>query len=1232
MIRIISFFIFFGTFYSHSQGLSTDYGNYIPCSGPIAFYTFDFTATGSNTITQSGINIVNADNQCCSLPTNNGCLFFNVIVDPGATGVNFTQTGAGGSVVIYYDNCATQFGANVPICLNPANAYTDSVTGDQYHRFMFCRTGQTAYSFTFTQIIPSFPPDVGVTEGCTIPLSVQGLDPATITWTSIAPGATGAWDSLLNCTSGCLDVVVTPTTGSPPSVSYQVCGNLSGACNGQQYCDTVTVTIYPDLFAYAGPDMAFCLGSLVSLTSTGTAIGGTPAFTYTWNGISGNGIGFSYSTVSASSTATVDVTQAGVYVLVITDLNGCAAASDTMEVFEYVTDIETYIPSGNVSVCYDPTPTITISGYVTETETGEWSSSNGGTFGTVSITSPGAVAGVGPAVSTTWTPIPGTTGVVTLTLTPTNNAGCPITPATVDITLTDFTSTLSLDPTDVSCFGFSDGEVDVTVTDINGCTIASTITLTEPPALTEATTAFIYPSGENISCFGFNDGSIDLTNTGGSPAYSYAWTTLDGSGLAPAGEDQTGLTAGTYDVTVTDINGCIITSQITLIEPTPLVTSLTPSIYAGGWNTTGCDNDGSIDLLINGGVGGYIFDWSNDGTGDFDDLEDINSLFPGWYYLSSADINGCLIQDSIQLLAPPLLNTSISVTSNYNGEDVSCQGASDGSVEVVALDGTPGYTYEWMDASGTVISNINDPSGIPAGWYYVLTTDQNGCSANDSIEVVDAPPLISDILVSTDYNGQDISCFGASDGGIDFIIFGGTPAYTIVWLDGSNNFIGNTEDLNGLAAGFYSVIVQDANGCIVDTNITLFEPPILDGVTDILSDYNGQDISCFQYSDGSVDVTSSGGTPGYTYEWLDVNGTNIGNTPQVDNLPSGDYIVNVTDVNGCTIQRNITLTEPPLLDVSIDLLTDYFGLPVSCAFQEDGSIQAIITGGTPGHVYSWNTNPVQNTGIISNLGEGSYTVTVTDINGCVDSATVILDAHPIPIPNPDAPIEVCHGIEVVFNSNAGANESCIWTFDNSMVVNSCGPNVFSLQEVGCYDAHLVITNQFGCMDSISITDYICIRPHPVAGFYTNSEVYSIFDSDVNITNTSSGAVDYYWDFGDGETSEGENPYHQFPFGQPGYYEILLIATSQYGCQDSATKTIEIREELLIYVPNTFTPDGDQYNNTFKPVIGIGVSPEGYVFETYNRWGELIFVSHDPAGAWDGTYFGKYCQDGTLLGS
>ena len=102
---------------------------------------------------------------------------------------------------------------------------------------------------------------------------------------------------------------------------------------------------------------------------------------------------------------------------------------------------------------------------------------------------------------------------------------------------------------------------------------------------------------------------------------------------------------------------------------------------------------------MNGGVGGYLFDWDNDGTGDFDDLEDINNLFPGWYYLDIIDGNNCAISDSILLTAPSVLNVATSVVTNYNGEDVSCQGASDGGIEVVALDGTPGYTYEWNDGS-----------------------------------------------------------------------------------------------------------------------------------------------------------------------------------------------------------------------------------------------------------------------------------------------------------------------------------------------------------------------------------------------------------------------------------------------------------------------------------------------------------------------------------------------------
>jgi len=423
-----------------SQAMSTDYGNFSPCSGSIALYEFDFTDTVTNVLTQANVNIANSDNQCCGLPTNNGCLFFDVIIDPGATGVSFSQTGAGGSVQIYYENCSSIFGANEDICLDPLNEYIDPITGQAYHRFMFCRTGQTTYDFTFTQILPTFPNDIGVTEGCFIELNVQDLDPATVVWTSVAPGNVGDWDHLLNCNSGCLDVIVTPIPGSsPPSISYAVCGSLPGSCNTQTYCDTVTVTIYPDLFADAGPDVAFCEGSFVPVTSVGTAIGGAPPYTYDWTGFSGAGVGFNYNVVSASSNESVDFNLPGAYELIITDVNGCAVAVDTVEVYTFATQIESIINTAPLSVCIDPTPTISLEGYVTETFTGDWSSSNGGTFSSVGIDGT-ATAPANTPQTITWTPNIGTTGIVTLTLTPTNNAGCPITPATIDISFTQFTS------------------------------------------------------------------------------------------------------------------------------------------------------------------------------------------------------------------------------------------------------------------------------------------------------------------------------------------------------------------------------------------------------------------------------------------------------------------------------------------------------------------------------------------------------------------------------------------------------------------------------------------------------------------------------------------------------------------------------------------------------------------------------------------------------------------------
>lgn len=643
---------------------------------------------------------------------------------------------------------------------------------------------------------------------------------------------------------------------------------------------------------------------------------------------------------------------------------------------------------------------------------------------------------------------------------------------------------------------------------------------------------------------------------------------------------------------------------------------------------TGCVNDGTIDLTVTGGTAVYTFDWDNDGTGDFNDLEDLANLFPGWYVVDIIDLNGCAISDSIELTAPSALTTLTSVTTDYNGEDVSCQGASDGGVDVIALDGTPTYLYEWTDVSGNVLSTTSFINDIPAGYYYVLITDQNNCTAYDSIELVDAPPLNSTIVVSSNYNGQDISCFGLSDGSIDFNVIGGTPSYSYEWLDQAGNAVGVTEDLSGLPAGTYFVSLSDLNGCRIDTSIVLTEPPLLEATTDVISDYNGQDISCFNNSDGSVEVIATGGTPGLTYEWTNASSTVISMNPTVSGIPEGLYNVLVTDVNGCQVIEDIYVSEPPELTANIDVLTDYFGVAVSCEYKTDGEIEAIPAGGTPGYTYSWDTNPVQTTALITDLGEGTYTVIITDTNGCTATDNVTLSANPIPIINPDGAMEVCQGETVTFSSNSSATESCQWLFSNNMELNDCGPNTVFINDVGCYDANLIVTNEFGCVDSVYLTDYICIRPNPIAAFSASNSVVSVLEPQISFYNESSGAIQYEWNFGDGSSTNSVDAFHQFAFDQPAEYDVVLYAYNEYGCVDTASMPFEVRDVLLYYVPNTFTPDGDQYNNVFQPVIGAGISPTNYEFLIFNRWGELIFRSKDPSEGWDGTFKGNECQDGT----
>jgi gliding motility-associated-like protein len=1124
---------------------------------------------------------------------------------------------------------------------------------------------------------------VGLSDG-SIDLTINGgVAPYTYLWSN---GATT--QDLSNVPAGTYTVTITDLNGCPITSSITLTQPVG-------LSQSISAFTYP-----SGTNIS-CFGlsdGSVDLTISG----GNPGYSYLWN--------------NGESTQDLNGLAAGTYSVVVTDANNCSITSQiTLVQPTALTEaVSAFVyPSGDNISCF------------------------GLSNGSIDLT----IGGGSPGYTYLWSngsviqdPTGLTAGTYSVVVTDLNGCTIPTQITLVQPTaLTEAVSAFVYPSGDnISCFGLSNGSIDLTIgggspgytylwsngstiqdpsglaagtysvvaTDINGCTIPTQITLVQPTALTEAVSAFVYPSGDNISCFGLSNGSIDLTVGGGSPGYSYLWSNgsviQDPSGLAagtysvvvtdlngctiptqitlvqPAPLNEAiasptyiggnniscfgasdgsinlligggsptysylwsngavtqninGLVAGTYDVTVTDINGCQITSEIILTEPTPLQYNLQISSYAGGFNVTGCQNDGTIDLGVSGSIPGYSYVWSNGSL-----TQDINNLAAGVYTVTITDANGCLLIVDTTLVAAPLVNAVASVVTNYNGQDISCFGASDGGITVLPSGGVPAYTYQWSVPGNPNLSTAQSPSGLPAGAYTVVVTDQNGCLGSTTVTLTNPPQFVFNLAVSTNYNGQDISCFGASDGGIDLSVAGATPAYSYVWTNSLGSTISTNQDPNGLPAGVYSVQTTDANGCTFISSISLSEPLPLIGVADVTSDYNGEDVSCFNFTDGSLTVVSNGGTPGYNYQWSTQGGVNLGVGVDQNNVGAGIYQVLITDVNGCSFIAPVVVTQPAELILAPIILSNYFGQAVSCEGATDGIVNAFVAGGTPTYGFLWTTTPPSTAQNLNDLGTGTYTVTVTDLNGCAASGTVTLTANPNPVTDLPQPVVGCIGSPITIDPNVAEGTNCQWTFSDGTVINECGPFTLNYDSQVCLDVQYVVSTTIGCIDTVMMTDFICVSPNPVASFTISDYEISSTNFDAFFYNNSQGADTYYWDFGDNTNSTVENPYHQFP--QTGYdnFLIWLYAYNEFGCVDSTLRYINMVEDLIIYVPNTFTPDYDEFNNTFFPVLSSGFNPSNFRLYIFNRWGELIFESRDHTVGWDGTYNGDRCQVGTYV--
>jgi gliding motility-associated-like protein len=255
---------------------------------------------------------------------------------------------------------------------------------------------------------------------------------------------------------------------------------------------------------------------------------------------------------------------------------------------------------------------------------------------------------------------------------------------------------------------------------------------------------------------------------------------------------------------------------------------------------------------------------------------------------------------------------------------------------------------------------------------------------------------------------------------------------------------------------------------------------------------------------------------------------------------------------------------------------------------------------------------------INNTATTTYTFT-PNVGVCATTAamTVEIGAQILPSFVPDITTG-CIPLTVNFTNTSANSVDCSWNFGNGTSQAGCGPVSATFTAAGCYDITLTVTDINGCSGTLTANNLICVEAAPDVSFNPSTGVISQLNTNVSFNNTTTGAVSYDWDFGDDFGSAEFEPTHTYP-DEPNGYTVTLIATSAAGCIDSASAVIQYFEELILYIPNTFTPDDNMYNQTFKPVFTSGFDPYDYNLFIYNRWGELIFESKDANFGWDGTY-------------
>ena len=1104
--------------------------------GGIIPYSYAWSANANGQTTDS-ITALNGGNYSVTVTDNNGCTEIISMYVEEATPIILTTSMAQATCNGFADGSATVAATGgTPATGNTYTYLWDAATNNQ--------TTATATSLN----TGTYNVTVTDADGCTAVTSVIVTAPSSMALTTTNVPSTSCSYSTdgtatVTASGGAGGYSYLWSAGTAPTNTSSIAGLSTGTTyvtvtdvNGCSDIDSVSINGPLPVIANPIPTAISCNGAddgTITLTPTG----GTGTLSFAWN----NGI----------NTQNISNLTAGTFTVIITDANNCTF-NDTAIIVEPDTLISTASMtavsclSGN-----DGTATaLPIGGQGNYTY--NWSSTSTDsialilTAGTYNLTvTDGANCTDTTSIIVTQPPtaVASTISGTNLFCNGDNSGSVTVLPSggTPDplVSYTYQWDDINLSTT-ATVINLQAGTYNVTVTDGNGCTTTNSVTINEPTLLGGSIT------GLPTACFGSSDGAVSIAPTGGTAPYTYQW-----SPTISTDSFIVNVTAGWHLVTVTDNNSCTYIDSFEVLQPIAITTTTTV-------DSTLCNNNptGLATVTASGGSGGFTYAWSPSANNQT--TATATALPAGTHSVTVTDVNLCTSIATVQVLEPLALATTTTTIA------AQCFGAATGAATVSGTGGTLNYTYLW-DVNAANATTATAPNLI-AGLYFVTLTDANGCSTVDSATV--GQPTTG---VSTTISGTDLFCNADNSGTVTVLPSGGTSAgYTFIWDDANAQ---TTATATGLAAGTYTVIVNDGNGCNTSNSVTINEPTPLTGTT------AGTPASCFGLADGTAVITPTGGTAPYTYQW---SAPSFSVDSAVTALVAGIHFVTVTDNNNCTYIDSFEVIEP------IGITTVMTTTPVLCNGGTTGTAAVNATGGNGGFTYLWAPSG-DLTSNAANLAAGWHVVTVTDLNGCftVDSIEVL---EPTLLTLTTTQIEVdCYGqatgSATVLPTGGTAIYTYQWDVNAASQISATATNLAA----GTYN--VTVTDANGCPETISVT-----INQPATGVeitsIPNTEVSCFAGSDATATVQVTGGA-------------GNYTYNWTPTGQItqtatnlsiGSYTVIV--TDMNGCFTIDSVTIDQPAPITTIFTNVVGSSCHQGNDGTATIAASGGVPNGTNGYTY----------------------------------